>query len=183
MHIWSCFPPLQPLISVPSPPNPTPPHSLQRQAYMGFYQAQDRNYANINTSIWKRYWNPLRCSLTAYNGIGKRHTRGRFVPPTMWRSGWWRCLAVGLPRASLYALSVWELNLKGWHRASPVSQGSSASLTALSFACVCLCDVIDNLDTLRAWTAERRREREDGRGKPGPHEICRFPRNWDACHS
>lgn len=62
-------------------------------------------------------------------------------------------------------------------------------LTALSFACVFLCDVIDNLDTLRAWTAERwrgrvrTREREDGRGKPGPHEICRFPWNWKLCHS
>ncbi len=141
MYIWGCFPPVQPLISVPSPPNPTPPHSLQRQAYMGFYQAQDHNYANINTSIWNRHRNPLLRSLTAYNGIGKSHMRGRLIPPTMWRSGWWRCLAVGLPRASLYALSVWELNLKGWHTASPISQGSlHRSLLFLLpvFSCVML---------------------------------------------
>jgi len=43
-------------------------------------------------------------SLTAYNGIRKSHMRGRLIPPSMWRSGWWRCLAVGLPRASLYTL-------------------------------------------------------------------------------
>ncbi len=122
MYIWGCFHIVQPLISVHSPPNPTPPHSLQRQAYMGFYQAQDHNYANVNTSIWNRHRNPLLRSLTAYNGIGKSHMRGRLIPPTMWWCGWWRCLAVGLPRIPL---SVWELNLKGWHTASPVFQGSS----------------------------------------------------------
>lgn len=138
MYIWGCFPPVQPLISVPSPPNPTPPHSLQSQAYMGFYQAQDHNYANINTSIWNRHRNPLLRSLTAYNGIGKSHMRGRLIPP--------QCDGAGddvawLPRASLYALSVWELNLKGWHTASPISQGSlHRSLLFLLpvFSCVML---------------------------------------------
>lgn len=41
-------------------------------------------------------------SLTAYNGIRKSHMRGRLIPPSMWWSGWWRFLAVGLLRASLY---------------------------------------------------------------------------------
>ncbi len=40
-------------------------------------------YANVNTSIWNRHRNPLLRSLTAYNGIGKSHMRGRLIPPTM----------------------------------------------------------------------------------------------------
>ncbi len=138
MYIWGCFHIVQPLISVHSPPNPTPPHSLQRQAYMGFYQAQDHNYANVNTSIWNRHRNPLLRSLTAYNGIGKSHMRGRLIPPTMWWCGWWRCLAVGLPRASLYLCGSWILRAGTQrHQYSRVPRIAHCSFFCLCFSVWC----------------------------------------------
>jgi len=57
---------------------------------------------------------------------------------------------------------VWELNLKGWRRTSPVSQGSS-HCSLLFLLPVFSCGVIDNLDTLEGLdrgVQERERERE-----------------------
>lgn len=67
------------------------------------------------------FWRSLYCLMTGLRclqtgiycmGIRKSRMWGRLIPPTMWRSRWWRCLAVGMLRASLHALSVWEQNLK-----------------------------------------------------------------------